>query len=166
MNYKSVAMIDRNPNQDINKKDSGDNTQKRYHYQNAYAALEAARLLDPNSLYSELYCELEEDILLKRKDGKFTGVQVKTKDGPAFTIANKIIQDSLEKFIEHENNYPDKFAEYIIVTNCGVRGKLEDYIKQLVMTSGSNLQTVSQVILKVKLRTWATLRDYEVALID
>ena len=163
---KSVMMITRNPNQNTNQDDSGDNTQMRYHYQNAYAVLEAVRLLDPNSLYSELYCEQEEDILLKRKDGKFTGVQVKTKEVPCFTLANKNIQSALEKFIVHEQMYPDKFSEYIIVTNCGVKGNLDDYISQLTITTGANIQTVSRVAQKVQFRAWASLRDYEAALVD
>jgi hypothetical protein len=159
-------MTARNPNEDLNLRDAGDNTQMRFHYQNAYAALEAARLLNANSLYSEIYCEQEEDILLKRKDGRFSGVQVKTKDGTTITIASTPIQEALQRFIVLETTYPEKFVEYIIVTNCKIKGKLEDYISQVIITSGTNNQIVTQVFGKVKFKTWATLRDYEVALVD
>jgi hypothetical protein len=109
-----------NPDESIDT-DGGDETQKRFHYQDAYAALEVARLLSNKLHYDSVYIELIEDILIKLKTGKFIGVQVKSqKDANAwFTFGNEHIIGALQHFIEHEKKFPKKFKRYVLCTNCG-----------------------------------------------
>lgn len=109
------------PNAILSVGDPGDDVQMRFRYQGAYAAILSVPLLDSDSDVEEVYCELHEDILIKRKTGKFVGVQVKTRNvdlGP-FKAYDEEIVKSIRRFIEHETQFPDHFAGYVFATNAG-----------------------------------------------
>jgi hypothetical protein len=99
--------------------DPGDDTQRRFRYQASCAALLALELLDEESEFEEIYCEQHEDILIRRKDGKFVGRQVKTRElhlGPFKTFDDAMIK-SLTRFTILERDFPERFAHYGIATN-------------------------------------------------
>lgn len=101
--------------------DRGDDVQRRFRYQAAIAASLSLALLDVDSEITEIFCEQHEDILVRRRDDTFIGVQVKTRDpslGP-FTFGDAAIQETLERFVRIEEKFPNKFVRYVIRANCG-----------------------------------------------
>lgn len=109
------------PDTELNSGDRGDDVQRRFRYQSAYAAQLSLELLNEETEFSDLYCELHEDFLLKRNDGRFTAFQVKTREierGP-FKTGDEEIRKSLKRFLELEKDYPSSFDKYILVTNTG-----------------------------------------------
>lgn len=109
------------PDTELNSVDRGDDVQRRFRYQSAYAAQLSLELLTEEMEFSDLYCELHEDILLKRNDGRFIAFQVKTREierGP-FKTGDEEILKSLKRFMELERDHPSSFSKYILVTNSG-----------------------------------------------
>lgn len=109
------------PDKVSNSEDRGDDTQRRFRFQAAYAASLSLMLLNGNSEYETLYCEQLEDILVKLTNNKFIGVQVKTREntrGP-FKFQDPEIMNALERFVRHEKDFPDHFLNYVICSNCG-----------------------------------------------
>jgi hypothetical protein len=109
------------PDKDLSDTDRGDDTQRRYRYQAAYAALISLGLLKKKTEFEEIFCEHHEDILIRGKDGKFIGIQVKTRKPGigAFTFSDREIITSLKRFLELELAYPDHFKRYVIAASCG-----------------------------------------------
>lgn len=101
--------------------DPGDDTFRRYRYQGAYAAILATRLLEPEPEYEYLYCEHHEDVLLKRRNGDFCGVQVKTRaEGyEPFKANEEQIKSALKRFVIADIQYPGQFFRFVIATNSG-----------------------------------------------
>jgi len=110
------------PDQILSKKDKGDEIQNRFRYQNACACFISLNLLSEDRKFDELYCEQHEDILLKLINGKFSGIQIKTKnlDLAPFDLNDEAIYNSFKRFVEHNINFPDKFESYIFATNAGL----------------------------------------------
>lgn len=181
----------KNPDETLSENDKGDEVLRRYRYQAAYAALQSIYLLDENSEYEQIYCEQHEDVLIRLSDGKFVGIQVKTRDlayGP-FRFNHDAILHSLERFIEHEKRFPDKFVRYIICSNCGFSNTKDAYdlsycvevtkknsrdlsaclkvvdfskrIEKLSKAIGCDKDLVLLTLSKVETVTWANLEDYE-----
>ena len=74
-----------------------------------------------NSDYDLVYCEQLEDILVKLKNDKFIGIQVKTREigrGP-FRFQDPEIMHSLERFVIHERDFPNQFLNYDICSSVG-----------------------------------------------
>jgi hypothetical protein len=183
-----------NPDEILNPDDKGDESLKRFHYQASYAALEAVRLLDEKLNYESVYCEQVEDILVKFKNGKFMGIQVKTKDDGWFTFNDPHIIKSLKRFIEHESKFPDKFVRYVLCTNCGFSrdktasnlsyclslirkydGNLElcfdevnfeKSIEYLSVDTGHDQSLIINTLKKVETVVWYSLKEYERLLSD
>lgn len=109
------------PDKVLGNTDRGDDIQRRFRYQAAYAALISLHLLDEKSEFDEVFCEHHEDVLVKLKDATFIGFQVKTREaslGP-FTFSDSEIMKSLKRFIECEKTFPNRFKRYVICSNCG-----------------------------------------------
>jgi hypothetical protein len=131
--------------------------------------------------------------LVKRKDGAFIGIQVKTRDvslGP-FKFSDSEILDSLKRFVKTEKQFPNKFRKYVICSNCGFWQKRKDetnlvhclnIIKQETgaeSTSGIDLSKridklsnetacdtnfVLSVLKKVETQNWTDMDRYEATL--
>ncbi|MBW4576358.1 MAG: DUF4297 domain-containing protein [Aphanothece sp. CMT-3BRIN-NPC111] len=101
--------------------DPGDETQRRFRYQAAYAAIQCLSLLeeDPENVF--IYCEHHEDVLVKKKNETFIGIQVKTRatGKEPFKANDNEMQNSIKRFIEHEINFANSFCRYLIAANCG-----------------------------------------------
>ena len=117
-----------NPGETLDKEDPGDDVQRRFRYQHAYAAIQCAKLLDPKCKHDTVYCENFEDILLRTKTGEFEGVQVKTRQfkGEPFRSTDTAIKKSIARFAELENKFPGKFDAYHFVTNHGFWDEKQD----------------------------------------
>jgi hypothetical protein len=168
------------PDQILSKKDKGDETQNRFRYQNACACFISLNLLSEDRKFNELYCEQHEDILLKLINGKFSGIQIKTKnlDLTPFDLYDEAIFNSFKRFVEHNINFPDKFESYIFATNAGLLKSdskgvkeyidwlrsigLEDlekskkefgkFTKKIATDLGVSLEIVANALIKVKFR--------------
>jgi hypothetical protein len=110
------------PEDVLSETDAGDDMQRRVHYQVGYAALYCLRMLEPNSDLQEVYCEQHEDVLLKRQDHLFVGVQVKTRaDGmEPLKASDAAVLNALERFVRLEILFPGQFERYILVSNGGL----------------------------------------------
>ena len=62
--------IEISPNQEISTSDPGDDVQRRFRYQAAYAAFLSLQLLNEDSEFQEIYCEQREDALIRKKNEK------------------------------------------------------------------------------------------------
>lgn len=125
-------MLGNNPdslNTVIDETDRGDDVQKRFRYQHAYAAIMSLHLLEDESDFTELYCEHFEDILMKRKDSKYAGLQVKTRnlDQTPFKASDTAIKKTLKRFLKLERDYGSDFYRYAFVTNGGFWHEKENH---------------------------------------
>lgn len=99
--------------------DAGDDMQRRLRYQAACGAIMSLDLFVLDDLEA-VFCEHHEDFLIKKKSGRFIGVQVKTQltaIGP-FKSNDPAILSALSRFVALEKEFPDKFDAYLIVANC------------------------------------------------
>ena len=117
------------PDKVLSGTDKGDDVQRRYRYQAAYAALISLDLLKEDSEFEEIFCEHHEDILVRCKDHKFVGVQVKTRKpgGGPFTFGDQEIINSLIRFVKLEEEFPNHFKSYVIAANCGFWQKIRNH---------------------------------------
>lgn len=154
------------PGGSLDTKDPGDDVQRRFRYQHAYAAIQCAKLLDPACKHDTVYCENFEDILLRKKTGTFEGVQVKTREfkGEPFKSTDAAIKKSIARFAELEKKFSAQFDAYHFVTNHGFWDEKQDRncIKFLV-TSIKNRGGVKGLSTKHELRAYiATIcQDHE-----
>jgi hypothetical protein len=122
------------PDQILSRKDKGDETQNRFRYQNACACFISLNLLSEDRKFNELYCEQHEDILLKLINGKFSGIQIKTRnlDLEPFDLNDEAIYNSFKRFVEHNVNFPDKFASFVFATNAGLLKSNSKGVKEYI----------------------------------
>ncbi len=99
--------------------DPGDDTARRYRYQFTYAGILCCSLLDDTLDVIEVFCEHHEDVLVKHSDGLFTGCQVKTRapEGEPWKANDEAIVAACARFVALDNEFPDKFRAFVIVTN-------------------------------------------------
>lgn len=104
---------------EIDSGDPGDDIQRRFRYQAAYAAMLALEILKADSEFEEIFCEHHEDILIRKKEGNFVGTQVKTRElgRDPFKAKDEKIVHAIKRFIEQSIQYPDNYAYFVIATN-------------------------------------------------
>ncbi len=109
------------PGTTLDVKDPGDDVQRRFRYQHAFTAIHCARLLHPDCDYDTIYCENLEDALLRKKSGRFVGIQVKTRAFhlEPFKAGDEAVKKSIGRFADLEARFPDQFDGYRFVTNHG-----------------------------------------------
>ena len=112
-------MITDQPDQTVDDTDPGDDIYRRYRYQSTYAGIICVRMIIPSSGVAEVFCEHHDDILVKRTNGRFYAIQVKTQQpgGSPFKSDDDPIQKALTKFLQHEIHFGDHFERYTIATN-------------------------------------------------
>lgn len=149
--------IHHNPSLEISLDDPGDKILERFRFQITFSGILALRMAEEDDDIEEIYCELHEDILVKHKDGKFTGVQVKTKDInlPPFNIEDDSIKKALIKFAKLEARYKDHFKHYSIVSNTGFdKSRPAKCIKTLIRNI-----TDGKIYPKTKSKFWTLIRN-------
>ncbi len=107
------------PSDTLDTTDPGDDTQRRYRYQAAYAAIVSLALLDEESEFEEIFCEHREDTLVRKKDGTYIGIQVKTRapGRDLFKSTDDQILNALKRFVEQEREYPGQYSRFVLATN-------------------------------------------------
>lgn len=111
----------RTPEDLLDLNDPGDETQRRFRYQATYSAIMSLAMLEEDPEVAYIFCEHWEDVLVKRSDGKFIGIQVKTRatGKDAFKSADEEMLKSIKRFIQLEEKFPGNFERYVIAANCG-----------------------------------------------
>ena len=108
------------PESVLSNDDPGDDIQRRFRYQNTYAAIISLSLLKENSKADCIFCEQHEDVLVKQKDDTFVGIQIKTRDSKKpYQASDEAIIKSLKRFIKLETQFQGKFSQYVIAVNNG-----------------------------------------------
>ena len=107
------------PENIIASSDPGDETANRYYFQWTWAAVVCCMLLDDKMGVQEVFCEHHEDVLLKYRDGTFTGHQVKTRneDQPMWKASDEAVLTACIRFAKLEFEYPSKFRGFYFLTN-------------------------------------------------
>ena len=99
--------------------DVGAETGYRFGYQDSWAATLACSLIEESAEFTELYCEHHEDVLLKMVDGRFQGIQVKTRqlDGAHWKTDDEAVLGSLCRFSKLDAQFPNQFVRFVFATN-------------------------------------------------
>ncbi len=99
--------------------DPGDDTARRFRYQWAYAGIMCSALLDENEDVTEVFCEHHEDILVKHRDEKFSGIQIKTResDQSPWKANDEAVVKSCCRFAKLESEFPNYFRAFKFLTN-------------------------------------------------
>lgn len=107
------------PDNTIARGDPGDETANRYRFQWTWAAVVCCMLLDDTEDVVEVLCEHHEDVLLKHRDGSFTGHQVKTRgdDQPPWKARDEAVLAACVRFVKLESEYPGRFRHFCFLTN-------------------------------------------------
>lgn len=100
-------------------RDPGDETANRFRFQWTWAAVACCNLLDETENVEEVFCEHHEDVLLKHRDGSFTGWQVKTRgdDQPPWKASDEPVRSACERFARLEAKFPGHFRRFFLLTN-------------------------------------------------
>ncbi|MFC7367458.1 dsDNA nuclease domain-containing protein [Vreelandella zhaodongensis] len=103
----------------IAKGDPGDDTANRYRFQWIWAAVTCCRVLDNTLDVLEVFCEHHEDVLIKHRDGSFTGHQVKTRadNQPPWKASDDSVIAAYARFVNLDNEYSGKFRSFCFLTN-------------------------------------------------
>ena len=119
--YKSFSIESHMITTTLDRIDRGDDTQRRFRYQNSCACFISLKMLEDDSTYQEVYCEHYEDILLKLKTGKYAGVQIKTRDNSlgCFDIKDEAVENSISRFIKLNIKFKGLFSYFVLATNVG-----------------------------------------------
>ena len=99
--------------------DPGDETARRYRYQWTYAAIACCLLLDDTQDANEIFCEHHEDVLVKHLDGRFSGVQIKTRasNQDIWKANDEALIAAFERFAQLEAAFPGQFKAFHFLTN-------------------------------------------------
>lgn len=99
--------------------DPGDETARRFRYQWIYAAITCCLLLDDSEDTHEVFCEHHEDVLVKRRDGRFNGLQIKTREisQPAWKTDDEAVINSFSRFCRLESQFPGQFLDFRFLSN-------------------------------------------------
>ena len=127
------------PEKTLAKNDPGDETADRFRFQYTWAAIVCCTLLDKTEDIEEVFCEHHEDVLIKHKDGCFTGHQVKTRadDQAPWKTGDEAVRSACVRFAKLESEYPGCFRSYQFLTNHPLH-------------SASNAQSLPYVLDSVK----------------
>jgi hypothetical protein len=122
------------PDTELDHSDVGDDVQRRFYYQNCYAAIISCALLQKGLEVTDVYCEHHDDVLVKFKDEKFEAIQVKTRalHLPGFLFSDEQIQHTIGKFIVLEQKYPDLFKSFKIVSNAAFQLKIGNDFRTII----------------------------------
>lgn len=183
------------PENTLDQNDPGDEMQRRIRYQASYAAIKSLALLDKSSEVISILCEQWEDILVKRKDNKFIGIQVKTrftgKEG--FKAGDEEVLNSLKRFIQLENKFSTYFLRYVISANCSFWSEkkngsslvflleiakkssvddtphnnlLESFVRRLAKLTNTDRNLIINALRKVELEASPGLEDIDARLLN
>src|SRR5436190_6009086 len=106
------------PDETLGQDDPGDETARRFRSQWTWAAISCCAMLDDTDDVVEIFCEQHEDVLVKHRDGKFSGHQVKTRDSdqPVWKADDAQIISAFARFVQLDVKYADYFRAFRFLT--------------------------------------------------
>ena len=120
-------------------------------------------LIDDSQDVAEVFCEHHEDVLLKHRDGSFTGHQVKTRaeDQPVWKAGDESIKSSCVRFIGLDVEFAGRFRGFRFLTNHPLHAPRNGQDFAYVLSECASAATVDQLPGPVKswLRKIAKLAD-------
>ncbi|MCG3131536.1 MAG: hypothetical protein FLDDKLPJ_02332 [Phycisphaerae bacterium] len=135
------------PDEVLARGDPGDETASRYRFQWTWAAIVCCMLLDDTEDVVEVFCEHHEDVLLKHRDGAFTGHQVKTRgdDQPPWKAGDEPLLAACARFARLDAEFPGRFRRFCFLTNhtLYVAGNGQDFAH--VLKQIADATTVDQL---------------------
>ena len=139
------------PEDVIARGDPGDETANRYRFQWTWASIMCCMLLDDTEDIEEVFCEHHEDVLLKHRDGSFTGQQIKTRedDQPPWRASDEQFRSACRRFAKLEAEFPGRFRRFCFLTNHQSLVAANGQGLAHVLQSISNAATVAEVPAKV-----------------
>jgi len=191
-NNLNPITLSSDPSLVLNTDDPGDDTQRRFRYQNTYAGILGILMTDDTRNIEEIYCEHHDDILVKDTAQKYSAIQVKTKDinSRPFDVDDEAIKKSCKRFVDMNLKFPDQFKGFSIVSNHGfdntskascIQSMIEYYVKGNVFNNKTNygkfvkniseecgctIEEVIDTIKKIKLKTYSSLEDIHFKLVN
>lgn len=134
-------------------RDPGDETANRYRYQWTWAAIVCCMLLDDTEDLVEVFCEHHEDVLLKHRDGTFSGHQVKTRgdDQQPWKAKDESVLAACARFSKLEAKYPGQFRRFCFLTNHQLHSAENGQDLTFVLESIKKAETISQLPSSIKL---------------
>ncbi len=138
--------------------DPGDDTLKRYRYQCTYAALLSIGIIKESTIINKVYCEHHEDVLIKLSNGKFSGIQIKTRNLNlgAFDANDEAIVKSTKRFIELDIQFPNQFQSFVLATNVGFLKKENAKGLDFILTQLKENKAISNGNIKKWIKKFAT----------
>ncbi|MGY3584986.1 hypothetical protein ACVIGB_005954 [Bradyrhizobium sp. USDA 4341] len=102
------------PDTVLDKTDPGADIARRFFYQHCYAAINAIRLITDPQDVAEVICENHEDILVKRPEGSFVAMQIKTRALilPPFKSSDAQVKSALVRFCTLDKTFPNAFDTF------------------------------------------------------
>lgn len=95
--------------------------QRRLRYQAIRAVMLALSLLDAEAESEEVFCEHHEDVVIKKRNSRFIGEQVKTKldEGGPLRAIDEEVAKSIRRFVSLERRHGCFFDGYVLGSNAG-----------------------------------------------
>ena len=121
--------------------DHGDEVQRRFRYQINYCALKALQLLATEAKIRAICCSEIEDLLVEFDDGRFCGLQIKTRelDQSPIRANDEVVVAALARFCVKDKEFPGQFAFFALVTNfVFFRGDGGDDIRNVLRCACNN----------------------------
>jgi hypothetical protein len=137
----------RPPDETLGHDDPGDETARRYRFQWTWAAITCCAMLDDTDDVVEVFCEQHEDVLVKHRDGKFSGHQVKSRDSaqPVWKADDAQIKGAFARFVQLDVKYAEFFRAFRFLTNHPLHSAENAKSLPYVLSKIAEAPTVAQL---------------------
>ncbi|HRE62281.1 MAG TPA: dsDNA nuclease domain-containing protein [Ferruginibacter sp.] len=117
-----MSKKDIDPSEVLDLGDPGDETQRNFRYQNAIGAIHLIAGASGARPYTAVWCEHHEDLLCEMLNGNYDAIQVKTSkpENGYWHLNDDEVQNSIKRFVKHEQTFSDKIETYIFYSNTSV----------------------------------------------
>jgi hypothetical protein len=107
------------PEQILDHKDPGDETQRNFRYQNGYGAILLIASARGDKPYRAVWCEHHDDYLCEREDNLFDAYQIKTRkpEQGYWKLTDPDLKGSIKKFCTLLSKFGDNIRDFYFVSN-------------------------------------------------
>lgn len=102
------------------RRDAGDETSRNFRYQHSYGVILLTAASRGELPYAAIWCEMHEDILAERLDGRFEAWQIKTRkpENGAWTNMDRDFLDALARFAPLDQALGERVDRFHFVSNA------------------------------------------------
>ena len=161
---------------------TGDDVLRRYRYQHLYTILLAIQMYRKEIPYTQLFCELADDVLGVLSNNKLVSIQIKTSESkPEFSYNDPEVTKSINRFVHLNGNFPGVFEEFIFVSNISFKksrdlnkiikyakekpndldSNSKEFVEKLSNQNSVNSKDALEVLSKIKILKGPSLDDIE-----